>query len=540
MINGIKKVAAKLFSTNIGSNLANNVTPYATKKITTDMTNYLNRNSQFGEMTEEEIYENLMANEPDIGAGIDKLSTMVSRSFKAVTIETDEEMTEDETETLRLAKEIVKNMDIHSKLETYTELLIMHGAVCGEYKNGSLIIHPNKYITFIDSLDRSGVRFATDIIDDPKYMLVYESDPMIDTKTISRGRYVHIKYKDTPVFALDMMGRNTYGIYPVSPLQRLIATVWHKRQLVIIDVKHRWRNVPREHHKIAAEAFALSGFTGNTMAEKLVNAGVAAETAITAHNAKLTDMEPDQSITTLDNFSIDVIETRNKYTESNALIEQLDKNTWLALNMPESIVNGNGAGSYASEVNVGNYFSTKVIEIATKFEPILLRMIRDKIKMIDPSLPVDKLNLVFELSMSSAKIELFRQCAIMISTGQFTSKEIRDVVGYDELTDIQKENLVSAGQEKTVGDVMRDTGRMTDVPEYPDTPHSDEKHKNDVGQRAENKSMFEIFGEDLSTIKTIVEKPNIVINTENEELMKNKNKLIERMLDDYDELNEGN
>lgn len=480
------------FASNIGTISSRNSAPYSTKKITTDMTDYINKMSQFGEMTEEEVYEQMHANEPDIGGGIDRVSTMVSRSFKGVSIDSDDELTEAEKETLRLAKDIVKNIDVKTKLETYAEVMMIHGSVCGEYKKGSLKILPNKYVTFLDDLSKKDMRALAGIdlpIDEANYMLLYEADPTLPTKIINKNDFVHIKYKNTPLFVTDMMGRETYGIYPVSPLQRLVMTVWHKRQLSIIDITHRWRNVPREHHKLSADAFTLDRFTGNTKAEKLVAAATAAATAITAHNTELKSMRPDQSITTLDNMTIDVIETKAKHTDSNDLMAQLDAHTWLALNMPESIVNGKGGGSYASEINVGNYFSTKMIEIATKFEPILLRMIKDRISKIDGSLPVDKLNLEFELSMSASEIEMYRQCAIMASIGEFTSKEIRDVVGFEELTEEQKNNLVRNGQEKSVGDVMRDVGRSTDIPEHPDTPNSDEKHKADAGQLAEQKSV---------------------------------------------------
>ena len=85
---------------------------------------------------------------------------------------------------------------------------------------------------------------------------------------------------------------------------------------------------------------------------------------------------------------------------------------------------------------------------------------RERIKKIDPTLPVQKLDIKFDLVLASSKLELFRELAIMASVGLFTDTELRELVGYMPLTDDQKKEMVKAMREKSINDVVRDANQQ--------------------------------------------------------------------------------
>ncbi len=258
---------------------------------------------------------------------------------------------------------------------------------------------------------------------------------------------------------------------------------------MIIDIMWRWRNVPREHHKIDSSMFSLDRYTG-TKAEKTASAKADAEAAISSYIDKITEQEPDQGYVSLDNTEIGVIESKTPHIQTNKLTDQLDSKIWTALNVPESIVSGKSSGSYASELVISSYVTSKVIQLAKKFRPILLDIAIKRIKKIDPSLPYTKLDVKFELIMATSKLEMYRQAAIMASIGMFTDTEIRDMLSYNELTDDQRNNimeyvqvLTNARAGTTLGDVVKDT--MREHPgNPPQSPQSNIQHPSDASDAA--------------------------------------------------------
>ena len=123
---------------------------------------------------------------------------------------------------------------------------------------------------------------------------------------------------------------------------------------------------------------------------------------------------------------------------------------------------------------------------ASKFEDMILRITKEKLLKVNSKYPVHVLSVKFEVLMASSRIEVFRQAAIMVSLGLFTDIEIRDVLGYMGLTDEQKEQVIMSGREKSNGDIMRDVSRATEAPSNPQTPQSNEQHKQDAGQQIIN------------------------------------------------------
>lgn len=456
----------------------------ASKTITNDLLGYLLGLSDFSNMDEDEIYEQLYIWEPEIGGAIDRMSTMVGESYKYPYIKDAGDSIDDiEEKMIKDAIKISDEVDVRHYFEIFSEILEMHGNLYLEVKDDmSFEILPNKFVTLIDDRDRlinkAGTTYADNIITKANFLVLYEG--MTGQKILGKDKFIHIKYKNTPIFVTDSRGRSTYGIYSSSPLHRTILPVWWKRQTMIIDIMWRFRNVPREHHKISAEMFSLDKYVGD-MTTRRTSAMADAKTFLDNYVDTIKNQMPDQGYATLDTVSIDVIDNGTaKYMQPNELIDQTNNQIWAALNMPKSMISGESTSSYASELVIANYVTQKVNQLTNKIKPVILKVLRARLKRLNSSYPVDKLDLKMELSIASTELEVFREMAIMADVGVFTESEIREKGKYKPLREDQRDGLVVKGISPS----------STEVPKQgvsPETPQSNAQHSTDSGEYAYRK-----------------------------------------------------
>lgn len=489
-----KKFSRLIESTSSGGGVT------ASKKITSQLVGNLVELSKFDEMNQEQVNEQLYKWESEVGGAIDRLAALVTESYQGFYIKevpdaidvnkidtselpevTDTTVVDDiEKKCVKYAEMIAEGIGITDLIEAFTELLMMHGNVYLKDDGISYEILPNDCVTLVDDKARiGGGGDITKVIKSGKILVVDEGK---DTEEIV-NKFIHLKYKSTPIYVKDNMGRQTYNVYSISPLHRTVLPIWQKRQSMIIDLLWRWSNVPREHHKISSDPFTLDKYEGS-WDQRRQKAETAAERTLDRYVDNITSKVPDQAYVTLDNTDIKVVETRTSHLDTNDLVSQYDDKIWTSLNIPKSIVNGSNQSSYASEVMIGNYVTSKIIQLGKKLKKPLLKIVRERIKQIDPSLPVQKLDIKFELILASSKLELFRELAIMASVGVFTETELRDLVGYIPLTEDQREMLVTNKSGKSVEDVVRDANQQVGaMKDYPETPHSDAAHTRDAGQQ---------------------------------------------------------
>jgi hypothetical protein len=449
-----------------GSTLSNTNKIIAGQVITSNITSYIMERSDFSKLTDTQVFEQMYKLEADIGAGIDRVSTLVSESFRGVVAKNvGEELDEKEEKCIKDAKKIYESMRVENIAEAYSEVIMTHGNLLIDYRNPlAPSILPNTLVTFIPDLKYRNSA-SIEIFTDPQYLVVNEQlKPTTASYLIEKGKYIHIKYKDTPISFVDNLNRTTYGIYSVSPLHRCIVPVWWKRQITMIDILLRAKMIPREHHAIQADIFSLEGYSG-TPAEQRARQEADVALFISNYINTIKNQATDQGYVTLDTVDIKTVGGDSKYLQSNELLKQLQSDIYTGLNVPASIVNGKDAGSYASELVISNYVSAKVIQLAKKIRFVVLGMIRDRLLLIDPTYPVDIVDIKLELSLAMNKLEAFRQLSLMVAAGVFTEEEIRGIVGYEMLTDEQKKNIVSSGRI-----VIGDPGAEPKEPEAPTAP----------------------------------------------------------------------
>lgn len=449
----------------------------AVKTLTSDLVTKILELSDFSNMEDEDIYEQLYIYESEIGGAIDRTSTMVGESFRGFTIRNAGDILEDtERKMIDEANNLSQDLQLRNYFEMFAEILEMKGNLY-LYKRADLTLQilPNKHVTLIDRLDRIQMSAYNihDYIIDPQYLVLFEGEP--GQKIFDSGEYIHIKYKDTPIFENDLRGRTTFGVYSACPLHRVILPVWWKRQTMIVDILWRQKNVPREHHKISADMFNYNTYAG-TPNEKRTQAMADVATFIENYARDIQSKTPDQGYITLDTTTIETLDSGSgtRYMQTNELITQINDQIWAALNMPKSMIAGESNSSYASELIIANYASEKVMQIANKIKPIILENMRDRLRLINPNYPVEKLDIKIEHNMASTDMEKLRTMAIRGQLGIYTETELRDMDGKPPLREDQRKELINTGNSGI------STSTNSTAIQHPQTPQSDVQHSNDI------------------------------------------------------------
>lgn len=242
---------------------------------------------------------------------------------------------------------------------------------------------------------------------------------------------------------------------------------------MITDTMWRIMNVPREHHQVSAEMFNLNNYTGD-MNSRRQQAREDAQRFLSEYVSQMKRRMPDQAYATLDSVKITKLDNRSgSYMQTNELLNQINSQIWMALNMPRSMISGESTGSYASELVIANYVTQKVNQIAHRIKPVILRILRDRLRAINSSYPVDDLDLFMDLDIAVSELERFRQIAIMADVGVFTEDEIREFVQYKPLTDEQRSKIVRKEVKSSSTSVPTDSS--------PETPISRLQHATDSG-----------------------------------------------------------
>lgn len=487
--------------------------------------------SRFDLLDDSDVYEQIYLYEADAGGGIDKFASMVANSFKYFYIPDagdnldpiELEMADDansmfkgttpqsilggsngdntagtpaplSTKSQAAVKTNVSNaktpvqksmvakgahlfedLNVYEDIEAFTEILLTQGDLILTYDKEDpsvLCIQPNKNAAFVDETARLESSDSTIPITRDNYLVMNEKQPT--EEIFGPGEFIHIRYKKTPTWCTDRQGRSTYGVYSISPLQRAVLPVWQKRQMTIIDVLWRWASIPKQHHKINSEMFALQKYNGATWASKGEQAREEAMKYLKMHNENMRDLMPDQGITSLDTVDISMIEpTSTSYVKPNEMINQLTDQIMSAINVPKSLGLGSSQSSFASELILATYTSEKVMQIARKIKPVILESIKLRLLAINPAYPVDSLDIKIDHTMAISRLEMFRVFAIMVNAGLFTEAELRESVGYEQLRADQVPYMPVAAVSTTAS---TPTGS-------PETPTSAGQHITDSGKQ---------------------------------------------------------
>ncbi len=461
-----------------------------------DFVRYLMTQSNFGGMQRDELLENLYIIDPEVSSAADSFSVMCKEAFQGFTktdyaeyddidpsIDLETIGTTNEPDKYKTNRNLVNEMvDVANKMsnnnhlddlfEMYSGITFIHGNLYLRLNSDiSYTVLPNDRITIVDKKERLTIMNATgveykDVMTEPNYLVLDEKRQT--QKVFNSNEFRIIKFREIPLNVEDAQHRMTYGIYSVSPLRRAIIPIWYKRLIMANDALWRAKNVPREHHKISAEAFNTGLYQGSNT-QRLAKAQAAASGFIAQYKEQISQQTPDQAYITLDTIEIGHIEPNSAgYMQANELLEQMNDSIYSAVNLPRAVVKGVSGSNYASELIISGYTSTKVIQIANKIGAVILELMKLKLKQMNPAYPIEYLDIVIKYDLGTSTLERFKQAQIMASLGIFTTDEIRAVVDYKPLTKEQeKEELVNTSQ-KQVADGQQQSGKT----KYPTTPKS--------------------------------------------------------------------
>jgi len=115
--------------------------------------------------------------------------------------------------------------------------------------------------------------------------------------------------------------------------------------------------------------------------------------------------------------------------------------------------------------------------MGNRIKPVILENMKKRLLLIDPTYPVDKLDIKLELNIAATELETYRQAAIMAEL-PFTETEIRESMGYKALRKDQQSELFYTKKQSTKSSNTKTNDRLS----YPQTPASNIQHNTDSGQ----------------------------------------------------------
>jgi hypothetical protein len=372
-----------------------------TRSLTNELVTAILDESKFWDMGRHDVYNEIYLRDSEVGGAIDKISTFMGQCYGGFNVFKKEG---DYQKMIDKANEIGRNIDISGMLESIGETVLINGEfiAVSEDDGRAFTILPNKYVTIHQDRYQIGAGVSDTLITDNRYYVYKEGEE--DQKIFDRKDIIHIKYKDTPIFMKDNKGNETFGIYSISPLDRCKMPVWWKRQCMCIDVMWRWRNVPREHHTIKTEMFDYSLYEGSP-SQKRTAAMNDAQSYAASHANQVKNQTPDNGYITTDIIDIGYVEPRSSnYMDTNNLFNQLNDEIFTSLNITSSQVNGKEGSSYANEVMMGNYLSTKIMATTEKIKQFILSIVKKRLEDIGFN-DVDNLDMPLELNIATSRLD---------------------------------------------------------------------------------------------------------------------------------------
>lgn len=519
--------------------------------ITTSLADFLIGLTKFEDLNERDIYEQMFVWEPEVASVVNKVGEMVRASFDcfmiiddsnfdnipkdlSIAVKTEpgdddqfDDITIGKTKRSNLSKrdemkdtanEISRQIDVPSIIETWANVLYMQGEIFLEvHPNLSLTIIPNNRVTILDDEKRIDLEFNPNVIITEEKVLVID-ERLPTQRVLQKNQFIHVKLSDVPLNILDPQKRQTYGIYGISPLHRAITAIWMKRQSYIIRTLWGWGNIPREHHVVNAEAFSFDKMPG-TPAQKKIAAEKAMRKFIIDYASGLKTDAPDQKYVTSSNIEIRNVEhAGNAFMDDKDFIDQINSAVWDALGMPPSVIRGLSDGSYASEIIVASGASLRIEQIARKLGRVILENMRERLTIIDPSYPVNLLDIKISFEVAESRLEKGKIAQLKKELGVYTPTEIREELNSMPLTEnqITEEGLVTSGNTFIVksidelspdyqtnlqtksqiqvasaklnggGQTIRSDGKVN----YPTTSHSANQQPTDSGDNVSKKVLY--------------------------------------------------
>lgn len=431
-------------------------------------------------MNKYQTYMQLVDRDPELLGAITTKAVFISRTLDGFALVSGTETTENE-------KALQKEMNrFHRKTKKYyfdiAFKVLRDGNACYIKHFGSTGLVKLEYLpmyalTCQDNTEQENTQITK--------RGVYILTGLDNDKPYKSGKVLHFDLGLQQV-VIDVKGRTTINVWNKSPLESLRAKLLWKTAIILNDMIWRERHVPREHHQLPADQFLPENFPGKTPGERMQAATTAAINAIKKYRAQITASQekrwprPDQGYITLDNVKIDMVESNLKPTDPNPLLKQIDKSI-SSVYVPESTVSGASRSSFATESAIGMYTTLKSEVIAEAIANVLIDALKEHLGKVKGKWSIDDYDKIIpRFNKSLERHTLVRDAAILLETGSFTPTEVRQLTGFEPLTENQKDEIVEyraflqtarRAHTESLREVTT-TSKREEKPNAPVTPHS--------------------------------------------------------------------
>ena len=399
------------------------------------------------------MYRKFLNMDPELNNAITRLALLGQFAYHGVILQTDSTPDDEEKELIKNATEAVDVWDFRTKFFTNCKHCIRDGdSVFVAAMDKGVGIQQIQYLplaltTCVEKPDQIGKADA--IIQKRGLYVVNEQSSKLEQMSkfpLDNPKQVvyHVAMDNDAEEIYDNLGRYTFGIWSESPIDCLKTQVLWKQAVKITDVLWRYRNVPREVHKLDTSMFTPDRFAGDTWEAQIAAAQAAAQTYLNTYAIAISNKKVDQGYVIGSNVTeISYVQPGsgrggNQTMSQNALIDQIN----------DSISTGIGAypigkGTYATELVTASYVILMPDWVSYKVKRALADLLRRhlKLKYGYKDELLQRLDIRLNLVLEILKGELARQVAIIAATNIETDDELRERLGRKPLTDDQKTEL---------------------------------------------------------------------------------------------------
>ena len=390
----------------------------------------------------------------DVYGAVNRKARLIQRTYHGIIIKPGRQLSDDEKRLLEQANRLATQLHFNELFFSIAKHLLIYGDdILYKSTNGQLVRLPIRYLTILESRNQI-MDLSAQVFKRKLYVLNEEDESK--RRIFTADEVLHFSIDPLGDEVYDRMGRYTFGVWSISPLEPIRTLCFFKQQILTADILWRARNVPRIQHKLDLSMFNPDRFKGSTLEERLNAARQAAQNIIDEYRQNVAQKKsPLQDWITDKSVEIEYIEPKTaRYMSPNDLLDQMSREIYTSIGVSESAVRGRTRGTFASELVVSSYLTADAFEIARNIARVLLEYLKEKLreKFGDN---VDKLDIKLQLILDIDRSELVRQVAVLRSTNILTSDELREMLGYEPLTDEQRGELQETTKRGRIGDHSR-------------------------------------------------------------------------------------
>lgn len=396
-----------------------------------------------------DMMDKFVEHDPELAAGIDIKASMVRRSFRGINLRVGAEITPEEDVLNEYLKTLNEWLNLKRLFYVVAKKLLTYGdwPMLKEIKGGipKLRHIPNKYLSMVDNLLQLE-NVDAQIFSGNFYILNEWREER--RKIFHRSRVLHFSMEPEGTEIYDQYGRYCFGVYSSSPLLPLTQYVLWKHNIIITDIMLRHKLVPREVHQVNTLGInpQTMGNPGDDIDTRITKANEEITRVLGAYELSIAYVGNDRGyIVQGEAVDISILEPKGmNYHKPNEVIDQINAAYARRLGIPESELMSSKTSAYAEAVIKTSFSTIRTIDLSEVIADKLLEYVREHILLTYPTYAhlVESIYFDIDLVMDQEEERRFRIAALMHQMqDQFTTTEIRQVAGYEKLTDEQQKEI---------------------------------------------------------------------------------------------------